>query len=218
MRSSASPPAPFVPADWTADLAALRALLRGLAVFGLVEAVPASALDPVAPADAEVAARALVTQAQTVLALAEKRVAAANTANTPPPVVPPPADPDAAAAAAAAARQALVDRLGRALREALGGDMPRRRRSSASPPARRRRSLRRSPIRSRPTRSRSRRGCNRCRACAMPPARLPGSRADASGCSARRSPWCRCRRRARPATPGSAARSVPRRCPARSSR
>ena len=120
----ADPPAAFVVADWTADFAALRVLLRDLATFGVSEAVPASTVDPVAPAEAEAAARALVTQAQTLLALVQKRVAAAQKANTPPSPSPPPADAEAAVLAAAAARQALVDRLGRALREALGADMP----------------------------------------------------------------------------------------------
>ena len=116
-------PSVFVAANWTADLAALRSLLRALALFGLPESLPATPVDPATAAEAEIAARALVAQAQAVLALASQRVAAATAAATPPPVTPP-ADPGEAAAAAAAAAQARVDRLGRALRQALGADMP----------------------------------------------------------------------------------------------
>ena len=119
----AEPPS-FVLADWAADLAALRALLRALVLFGLPEALPGSVVDPLSATEAETATRSLVAQAQAVTKLAKKRVAAATAAATEPPLEPLPADPVAATAAQAAAIQARVDRLGRALKEALGTDMP----------------------------------------------------------------------------------------------
>jgi hypothetical protein len=90
----------------------------------VAEAIPGSTNDPADPVEAETATRALVTQARTVLALATKRLAAATAQSTLPPAAPLPADPVAAAAAKAAAVQGRIDRLGRALREALGPDMP----------------------------------------------------------------------------------------------
>jgi len=119
----AEPPV-FVAADWTADLAALRTLLRALVQFGVPEALPGSVRDPVAPEVAELAARSLVAQAMSVRDLTAKRVTTATEVSTPPPPAPPPTDPDAAAAAAAAAIQEIVDRTGQALRHALGEDMP----------------------------------------------------------------------------------------------
>lgn len=119
----AEPPV-FIAAEWTTDLRALRMRLRRLALFGFGEALPASVTDPVAAEAARTAARALVTQAQTVLDLARKRVAIATAAAAEPPVTPTPADPAAASFAAAAAIQGRVDRLGRALKAALGPEMP----------------------------------------------------------------------------------------------
>ncbi len=117
-------PAIFVAAAWTADLAALRTLLRALVPFGIAEALPGSVTDPVAP---EAAASAVAVSRRPgddgPRPRSETRDRRDGSGNASPPT-PPPADPDAAAAAAAAAIQGVVDRTGRALRHTLGEDMP----------------------------------------------------------------------------------------------